>query len=184
QSSIQPVARSSEHKDVDRRHLSTRPRVPCVVRTPRLCSWVTITRACFAKPFSLGDRERRQRSFHDRNRRPATIHGTGTPSGTSKGHPITNAQTRTNPRTTAGKTTSKVTFADLGVPKKLTETLSREGKTAAFPIQQDTLPDTLVGRDVLGRGKTGSGKTLAFSIPLVARLAASPTGQAGVRRPR
>src|SRR5699024_9500664 len=147
-------------------------------------SWVTITRACFAKPFSLGDRERRQRSFHDRNRRPATIHGTGTPSGTSKGHPITNAQTRTNPRTTAGKTTSKVTFAELGVPKKLTETLSREGKTAAFPIQQDTLPDTLAGRDVLGRGKTGSGKTLAFSIPLVARLAASPTGPAAVRRPR
>ena len=145
---------------------------------------MTITRACFAKPFSLGDRERRQRSFHDRNRRPATIHGTGTPSGTSKGHPITHAQTRTNPRTTAGKTTSKVTFAELGVPKKLTETLSREGKTAAFPIQQDTLPDTLAGRDVLGRGKTGSGKTLAFSIPLVARLAASPTGQAGVRRPR
>src|SRR5699024_12523194 len=123
------------------RRSSDLPRVPCVVRTPRLCSWVTITRACFAKPFSLGDRERRQRSFHDRNRRPATIHGTGTPSGTSKGHPITNAQTRTNPRTTAGKTTSKVTFADLGVPKKLTETLSRDGKTAAVPNQPDTLPD-------------------------------------------
>nr|WP_086012733.1 DEAD/DEAH box helicase [Tsukamurella paurometabola] len=36
-----------------------------------------------------------------------------------------------------------------------------------FPIQADTLPDTLAGRDVLGRGKTGSGKTLAFAIPLV-----------------
>src|SRR5581483_2906694 len=34
----------------------------------------------------------------------------------------------------------------------------------------ETLPDTLAGRDVLGRGKTGSGKTLAFSIPLVSRL--------------
>jgi superfamily II DNA/RNA helicase len=40
-----------------------------------------------------------------------------------------------------------------------------------FPIQIQTLPDTLAGRDVLGRGKTGSGKTLAFSIPLVSRLA-------------
>ena len=40
----------------------------------------------------------------------------------------------------------------------------------AFPIQADTLPDSLAGRDVLGRGRTGSGKTLAFSIPLVTRL--------------
>ncbi|WP_092667561.1 DEAD/DEAH box helicase [Agrococcus carbonis] len=45
-----------------------------------------------------------------------------------------------------------------------------------FPIQADTLPDTLAGRDVLGRGKTGSGKTLAFSIPLVARLSGDLAG--------
>ncbi len=42
--------------------------------------------------------------------------------------------------------------------------------TAPFPIQIQTLPDTLAGKDVLGRGKTGSGKTLAFAIPLVSRL--------------
>src|SRR5699024_6811184 len=88
------------------------------------------------------------------------------------------------PRTTPGTSASKVTFAELGVPKKLTDTLSREGKPSAFPIQQDTLPVTLAGRDVLGRGKTGSGKTLAFSIPPGARLADSQTGQAGARRPR
>ncbi|WP_291379717.1 DEAD/DEAH box helicase [Demequina sp.] len=51
--------------------------------------------------------------------------------------------------------------------------LEREGKTKAFPIQEDTLPDTLAGRDVLGRGKTGSGKTLAFALPIVARLGRS-----------
>src|SRR5439155_15203943 len=45
-------------------------------------------------------------------------------------------------------------------------------------IQVATLPDTLAGRDVLGRGRTGSGKTLAFGLPLVARLAG------GIRRPR
>lgn len=49
--------------------------------------------------------------------------------------------------------------------------LSETGITEPFPIQVSTLPDTLAGRDVLGRGKTGSGKTLAFAIPLVARLA-------------
>ncbi|NYI68059.1 DEAD/DEAH box helicase [Spelaeicoccus albus] len=46
--------------------------------------------------------------------------------------------------------------------------------TTAFPIQAATLPSTLAGRDVLGRGKTGSGKTLAFALPLVARLSENP----------
>ena len=63
-------------------------------------------------------------------------------------------------------------FAELGVPTPLTIVLEREGKTQAFPIQEDTLGDTLAGRDVLGRGKTGSGKTLAFSLPVAARLGA------------
>ncbi|MEY1676572.1 RNA helicase [Gordonia terrae] len=64
-----------------------------------------------------------------------------------------------------------VSFESLGVPTELVKVLASQGKTDAFPIQQDTLPDTLDGKDVLGRGKTGSGKTLAFSIPLVAGLA-------------
>jgi superfamily II DNA/RNA helicase len=73
--------------------------------------------------------------------------------------------------------TTERTFADLGVPEPLINVLAARGITSPFPIQVDTLPDTLAGRDVLGRGKTGSGKTLAFSIPLVARLAS------GKRRP-
>jgi superfamily II DNA/RNA helicase len=60
-------------------------------------------------------------------------------------------------------------------------TLTASGITEPFPIQVDTLPDTLNGRDVLGRGKTGSGKTLAFSIPMVARLGGTLAG--GKRRP-
>lgn len=64
-----------------------------------------------------------------------------------------------------------VTFAQLGVPEPLVEVLRADGKTTAFPIQQATLPDSLQGANILGRGRTGSGKTLAFSIPLVARLA-------------
>ena len=63
------------------------------------------------------------------------------------------------------------TFAALGVPKVLVSALSASGIDEAFPIQVETLPDTLKGRDVLGRGRTGSGKTLAFSLPLVTRLA-------------
>jgi superfamily II DNA/RNA helicase len=59
------------------------------------------------------------------------------------------------------------------VDERLIKSLATRGIDAPFPIQAKTLPDTLAGRDVLGRGKTGSGKTLAFSIPLVTRLAAA-----------
>jgi superfamily II DNA/RNA helicase len=78
--------------------------------------------------------------------------------------------------------TTPKTFADLGVPTPLVSVLAARGITEPFPIQINTLPDTLAGRNVLGRGKTGSGKTLAFSIPLAARLASAkrqpgrPTG--------
>jgi superfamily II DNA/RNA helicase len=93
---------------------------------------------------------------------------------TRGGHPMPERH-----RTTV---TTPQNFAELGVPTPLVHELTAQGLTTAFPIQIDTLPDTLAGCDVLGRGKTGSGKTLAFSIPLVARLAsakrrpAHPTG--------
>ena len=68
------------------------------------------------------------------------------------------------------------TFAELGVPARLVTALKAMDRETPFPIQADTLPDTLAGRDVLGRGKTGSGKTLAFAIPLVARLSGELAG--------
>ncbi|GAA2539579.1 DEAD/DEAH box helicase [Winogradskya consettensis] len=64
-------------------------------------------------------------------------------------------------------------FTDLGVPAELATVLSGFGINEPFPIQTATLPDSLAGRDVLGRGRTGSGKTYAFVLPVVARLAAS-----------
>jgi superfamily II DNA/RNA helicase len=75
-----------------------------------------------------------------------------------------------------------VSFATLGVPTSLCAVLNQRGITAPFPIQSATLPDTLAGRDVLGRGRTGSGKTLAFSLPLVARLSSTTNPTAGARR--
>ncbi|MBR7826364.1 DEAD/DEAH box helicase [Actinospica sp. MGRD01-02] len=66
------------------------------------------------------------------------------------------------------------TFAELGVPQALTDLLAADGITAPFPIQAATLPDSLAGRDVLGRGRTGSGKTLGFLLPVLTRLAADP----------
>lgn len=76
------------------------------------------------------------------------------------------------------------TFADLGVPASLLKVLDREQITVPTPIQAATLPDSLKGRDVLGRGRTGSGKTYAFGIPLIARLLADGGREPRARKPR
>ncbi|MEV7843070.1 DEAD/DEAH box helicase [Streptomyces cyaneofuscatus] len=62
-------------------------------------------------------------------------------------------------------------FADLDMPAALLKTLAAQGVTEPFPIQGATLPNSLAGRDILGRGRTGSGKTLAFGLALLARTA-------------
>ena len=59
------------------------------------------------------------------------------------------------------------------MPANLATALSDLGIVTPTPIQAATLPDSLAGRDVLGRGRTGSGKTYGFLLPLVARLASS-----------
>ncbi|HET7724773.1 MAG TPA: DEAD/DEAH box helicase [Propionibacteriaceae bacterium] len=69
--------------------------------------------------------------------------------------------------------TSSTSFTLLGVPANLAQLLADQGITDPTPIQTATLPDSLAGRDVLGRGRTGSGKTYAFLLPVVARLTAS-----------
>lgn len=73
------------------------------------------------------------------------------------------------------------TFADLGLPATLAQSLRREKITEPFPIQALVIPDILAGRDVLGRGPTGSGKTLAFGLPMLVRLKG---GFSAPRRPR
>ncbi|MFI6848916.1 DEAD/DEAH box helicase [Kitasatospora sp. NBC_00085] len=62
-------------------------------------------------------------------------------------------------------------FDELDMPKALLSTLARQGVTSPFPIQAATLPNSLAGRDVLGRGRTGSGKTIAFGLAVLARTA-------------
>ncbi|MBF6228705.1 DEAD/DEAH box helicase [Nocardia abscessus] len=80
-------------------------------------------------------------------------------------------------------TSADISFAALGVSAPLVKALTRVGITEPFPIQTDTLPDSLAGRDVLGRGRTGSGKTLAFTIPMVNRLGGGLAGRRAPSRP-
>ncbi|MEV0248255.1 DEAD/DEAH box helicase [Nocardia sp. NPDC050712] len=75
-----------------------------------------------------------------------------------------------------------MTFAELGLPAVLVQTLRRNGIEAPFPIQAATCRDALAGKDVLGRGPTGSGKTLAFGLPMLTLLANNAGAKPG--RPR
>ncbi|MFC8829976.1 DEAD/DEAH box helicase [Streptomyces sp. NPDC057137] len=63
------------------------------------------------------------------------------------------------------------TFAELDMPSPVMTALTGLGMSEPFPIQAATLPNSLAGRDVLGRGRTGSGKTLAFGLALLVRTA-------------
>ncbi|MFI9245861.1 DEAD/DEAH box helicase [Streptomyces sp. NPDC053086] len=81
----------------------------------------------------------------------------------------------------AADTTPQTTFADLGLPEGVVRKLAQNGVTTPFPIQAATIPDALVGKDILGRGRTGSGKTLSFGLPTLAQLAGGRTEK---KRPR
>ena len=119
-------------------------------------------------PSCLGQPLRRTSSVR-REPRPAPRRAGRLPR--SDGDPFSMASRRSTLPTAAPADAS---FADLGLPDALVETLEDLGITKPFPIQAATLPDALSGRDVLGRGRTGSGKTYAFLLPVVARLAARP----------
>ncbi len=66
------------------------------------------------------------------------------------------------------------TFADLSLAPFLLQALAEEGYTRPTPIQAQSIPFLLQGRDMLGMAQTGTGKTAAFALPLLHRLAGDP----------
>lgn len=77
---------------------------------------------------------------------------------------------RIDAKLTTAADVAGMTFGDLGLGGNIVRTLEELGAKRPFPIQAATIPDTLLGRDVLGRAQTGSGKTIAFGAALVERL--------------
>ena len=61
-------------------------------------------------------------------------------------------------------------FRMLGLNDSLVSAVERSGYTVPTPIQAETIPLILAGRDVLGQAQTGTGKTAAFALPLLQRI--------------
>jgi ATP-dependent RNA helicase DeaD len=59
------------------------------------------------------------------------------------------------------------TFADLGLSEPILEALTHLGYERPTPIQEQTIPALLKGRDIIGQAQTGTGKTAAFGLPLL-----------------
>ncbi|PYE48408.1 DEAD/DEAH box helicase [Deinococcus yavapaiensis] len=67
------------------------------------------------------------------------------------------------------------------IPPTLAELLASRGITEASPIQEQSLPHTFAGRDLIGRARTGTGKTLAFVLPIAVKLQEDATRGRGPR---
>jgi ATP-dependent RNA helicase DeaD len=66
--------------------------------------------------------------------------------------------------------TDLTSFRDLNIPDFLLKALDQVGYETPSPIQAQTIPHMLEGRDLLGHAPTGTGKTAAFALPLLSRL--------------
>ncbi|MEB2780585.1 DEAD/DEAH box helicase [Algoriphagus sp. C2-6-M1] len=58
-------------------------------------------------------------------------------------------------------------FSDLGISSEILKSVEEMGYTQPSPIQIQTIPFILQGRDVIGQAQTGTGKTAAFGIPII-----------------
>ncbi|MEF2967910.1 DEAD/DEAH box helicase [Paenibacillus sp. M1] len=62
------------------------------------------------------------------------------------------------------------TFASLGIAEPLAVKLADYGITEPSPVQAETIPAALAGRDVLAQSQTGTGKTLAYLLPVLQNI--------------
>ena len=71
---------------------------------------------------------------------------------------------------TKDKDDSITSFKDLALDKALLKALDDVGYETPSPIQAETIPLLLEGRDIIGQAQTGTGKTAAFALPLISNL--------------
>ena len=74
-----------------------------------------------------------------------------------------------------------MSFSDLGLSDELLTAINELGYKTPTPIQEQSIPFVLMGRDILGSAQTGTGKTASFTLPMIDILA---NGRAKARMPR
>lgn len=100
----------------------------------------------------------------------AVLEKSKTPHVTSLENPMPK---RVKKNTTPGKEDNSlvkdqaVTFNNLGVIDSLCDACTKLGYQTPTPIQRDSIPLALEGRDIIGLAETGSGKTAAYGIPIL-----------------
>ncbi len=70
-----------------------------------------------------------------------------------------------------------MSFDSFAFSPQITAGISAAGYSTPTPIQSQTIPPILMGRDVLGLAQTGTGKTAAFALPILQRLMKGPRGR-------
>lgn len=77
-----------------------------------------------------------------------------------------------------------MTFNDLNIAPAILKALAKENYAKPTPIQEQSIPAVLAGRDLLGCAQTGTGKTAAFAVPTIQLLSEKPNKPGMVRRIR
>ena len=78
---------------------------------------------------------------------------------------------------TCRKQTLLTSFQDFGLADPIARALKEENYVTPTPIQAQTIPLALTGRDVVGIAQTGTGKTAAFALPILHRCCRTRTGR-------
>ena len=68
-----------------------------------------------------------------------------------------------------------MTFSELAIIEPILKALQEEGYTHPTPIQEQSIPILLEGKDLLASAQTGTGKTAAFAIPILQHLVQDPS---------
>ncbi|KAL8674159.1 MAG: hypothetical protein Q9168_001410 [Polycauliona sp. 1 TL-2023] len=76
--------------------------------------------------------------------------------------------------------TTAATFRDLGVIDSLCDACTKLGYQTPTPIQTESIPLALQGRDIIGLAETGSGKTAAYALPILQALMEKPQSLFGL----
>ncbi len=77
-----------------------------------------------------------------------------------------------------------MTFKNLGITDSILKALEEEGYSHPTPIQEQSIPILLEGKDLLGSAQTGTGKTAAFAIPILQGLYLDKPQKKGIRKVR